>query len=237
MAIQKTDINPATGKQYAVNPATGHWDDSYWAEVVEPKLKSQYGGGSSGGGGTSEEYIKQLIETLTKEVVPKAIEFDSEAARKAAEEEWGPYYEEILEDYLAQVSVGKEREKEDLTTYLESLGIRETREKENFDEIVKALDLKEVRSAEDLAVALEGYGITGARTEEDLVTHNLGYIPKVWVYTAYNASSTYRRRIPIITADGQGYDYYITSSVVHVKRPAYGNNLFKIIIFTRSPLP
>ncbi|MDE3194432.1 MAG: hypothetical protein KGN00_12175, partial [Chloroflexota bacterium] len=38
----KTDINPATGKQYAVNPATGVWDDNYWANIVEPQLKSQY---------------------------------------------------------------------------------------------------------------------------------------------------------------------------------------------------
>lgn len=42
----KFDINPATGKQYGINPATGVQDDNYWAQVVEPKLKS---GGSFGG--------------------------------------------------------------------------------------------------------------------------------------------------------------------------------------------
>jgi hypothetical protein len=39
--VQKTDINPQTGKQYAVNPATGNWDDNYWANTVEPKLIQQ----------------------------------------------------------------------------------------------------------------------------------------------------------------------------------------------------
>jgi len=42
MAVQKSDINPSTGQAYAVNPASGVWDDTYWSEVVEPSL----GGGS-----------------------------------------------------------------------------------------------------------------------------------------------------------------------------------------------
>lgn len=33
MMPSKTDINPATGKQYAINPATGNWDDNYWASI------------------------------------------------------------------------------------------------------------------------------------------------------------------------------------------------------------
>lgn len=33
--IQKTDINPATGKQYGINPNTGVWDDNYFANVTE----------------------------------------------------------------------------------------------------------------------------------------------------------------------------------------------------------
>lgn len=44
MAIPaKTDINPNTGKAYAVNPSSGNWDDNYWANTVEPALKRQYG--------------------------------------------------------------------------------------------------------------------------------------------------------------------------------------------------
>jgi hypothetical protein len=45
----KGDINPATGKAYAINPATGVWDDNYWANVVEPGLK---GIGSTGSAST-----------------------------------------------------------------------------------------------------------------------------------------------------------------------------------------
>ena len=44
----KSSINPATGKAYAINPSSGVWDDNYWANTVEPQLKAQYG--SSGGG-------------------------------------------------------------------------------------------------------------------------------------------------------------------------------------------
>ncbi len=39
----KFDINPTTGKQYGINPATGVQDDNYWANVVEPQLKSSIG--------------------------------------------------------------------------------------------------------------------------------------------------------------------------------------------------
>ncbi len=39
----KGDINPATGKAYAVNPSSGNWDDNYWANTVEPQLKQKYG--------------------------------------------------------------------------------------------------------------------------------------------------------------------------------------------------
>ena len=35
---EKQDINPSTGQAYAVNPATGQWDDNYWATVVEPQF-------------------------------------------------------------------------------------------------------------------------------------------------------------------------------------------------------
>ena len=54
----KESINPQTGLPYAVNPQTGVFDDNYWANVVEPQLRSgggqslgQYGGGQAVGGG------------------------------------------------------------------------------------------------------------------------------------------------------------------------------------------
>lgn len=45
----KADINPATGKAYAINPQTGVWDDNYWANTVEPSLKAQYSTDKSSG--------------------------------------------------------------------------------------------------------------------------------------------------------------------------------------------
>ena len=77
----------------------------------------------------------------------------------------------------------------------------------------------------------------GAQTDADVVTHNLGYVPKVWIYYTLSSSSTYRNRIPVLTAIADGYDYYVTDSVVHVKRLPFGNAYFKIIIFTRGLLP
>lgn len=37
--LDKSAINPATGQAYAVNPATGNWDDTYFSTVVEPAYK------------------------------------------------------------------------------------------------------------------------------------------------------------------------------------------------------
>ena len=37
--LDKAAINPATGKSWATNPATGNWDDTYFSEVVEPAYK------------------------------------------------------------------------------------------------------------------------------------------------------------------------------------------------------
>lgn len=69
-------------------------------------------------GGGGDDYVSNLIQTLTEQVIPPALEFDAEAARRAAEEEWGPYYEEILQDYLIDVALGKERSIEDLASGL-----------------------------------------------------------------------------------------------------------------------
>lgn len=37
----KGDINPVNGKTYATNPITNQWDDTYWAERVEPEIKKR----------------------------------------------------------------------------------------------------------------------------------------------------------------------------------------------------
>jgi len=46
--------------------------------------------------------------------VKKALEFDANAARSAAQQEWNPYFDEVLQDYLTSYNTGKTRSTEDL---------------------------------------------------------------------------------------------------------------------------
>lgn len=55
--VSGQDINPATGKQYAINPASGVWDDNYFAANFGNK-----GGGNSGG--SRLDFVKGLTDNL-----------------------------------------------------------------------------------------------------------------------------------------------------------------------------
>lgn len=67
--------------------------------------------------------------------------------------------------------------------------------------------------------------------------HNLGYVPKVWVFVSLNdANGDYYRRIPQnITSDRM--DYKITSSSITIETDSTATMSFRVIIFTRSPNP
>lgn len=102
--ISKFDINPATGRQYGINPATGVQDDNYWAQVVEPGLKS----------------MGYNIPGFT---------FDYGQAEAEAREKLRPYYEQKLRDAQGDVerakrlieedyAIGKRYAQEDTTTEL-----------------------------------------------------------------------------------------------------------------------
>ena len=68
------------------------------------------------------------------------------------------------------------------------------------------------------------------------INHNLGFIPKVWIFHKGNDGNDYLTRIP--TIDSNEYDYYITSSTVYIERHYNsGTDEFYVIIFTRSPNP
>ena len=70
---------------------------------------------------------------------------------------------------------------------------------------------------------------------EYTITHNLGYVPKVWVFMR---TSTTLWDLPIITTSGSGLDYYITSTTIVVNRTSSGSwPDYTVIIFTRSPNP
>lgn len=98
-----------------------------WADTEAEADFAATGGagkGGYGGPGGGGDYSSNLIDTLTGQVVPKALEFDTEAARAAAEQEWGPYYDEILQDYLAEVELFGGRSEADLSSTLGLLGGR-----------------------------------------------------------------------------------------------------------------
>jgi len=141
----KSDINPATNKQYAVNPATGVWDDTYWAEVVEPSLRGGSGGGGSGDFGVDKilEAYKQRQEErnrLVNEFNSKnPFVYDEILATKTleAKEQLDPYYTQTLTDYLSGVTRTRSRGLEDEKRLLDELqtdtGNYTDRNKENVD--------------------------------------------------------------------------------------------------------
>lgn len=71
------------------------------------------------------------------------------------------------------------------------------------------------------------------------VNHNLGYIPKVWVYQQLNDGNDYLARVPRTDfGSAEEYDYYITSNTIVILRNwTTGVDDFSVIIFTRSPNP
>lgn len=85
------------------------------------------------------------------------------------------------------------------------------------------------------------YNITSASianpNTSTTITHNLGYVPKVWIFVKLNdGSNDYLVRIP--SSDSNEYDYYITSTTIVISRYYnFGTDNFYAIIFTRSPNP
>lgn len=130
----KTDINPVTGQMYAVNPATGNFDDNYWANVVEPQLRS---GGDDGGGNTAEDLLKSFMDPIMKEYhdyEKRQVEFDTEnpwafdeaQARESSREIVDPYYDQLLSEFIEGVSLQRKQGVTQERQLLESL----SREKE-----------------------------------------------------------------------------------------------------------
>jgi len=67
--------------------------------------------------------------------------------------------------------------------------------------------------------------------------HNLGYVPKVWVFISLSdGGGAYYRRIPQNTT-GDRMDYYITTSSVVISTDSTATLSFRVLIFTRSPNP
>lgn len=124
---KKSDINPQTGLPYAVNPATGQWDDNYWANVVEPKLKAT-------NGISSDNVIQTAIDSFTKQIgdynnkltqYDKAnpFAFDQVLAteRGKATQQLDPYYSQTLNDLITGINTQRTRSQEDTNTLLSEL--------------------------------------------------------------------------------------------------------------------
>jgi hypothetical protein len=125
----KSDINPATGKAYAVNPATGVWDDNYWAQVVEPQL------GKSGGGGGSQlsaPDVAALREQVYNTLQPYYTQLAKEAqgdftrATQILQED----YVKGVRDQKIQFATTQKQQTDELKNTLASLGITNLQDQE-----------------------------------------------------------------------------------------------------------
>jgi len=67
--------------------------------------------------------------------------------------------------------------------------------------------------------------------------HDLGYIPKVWIFVSLNdAGGDYYRRIPQNQTSDK-IDYYITTTSIVIETDSTSTMSFRVLIFTRSPNP
>lgn len=71
------------------------------------------------------------------------------------------------------------------------------------------------------------------------ITHNLGYIPKTWVFMEKSdGDGDYLARIPIDDIDDGTIDFYINTTQIVIQTSfTTGAKTFKVVIFTRTPTP
>ena len=123
MAVRPQDINPATGKAYAVRP-DGIWDDNYFA--------ANYGNQSGGGSGDFGldkilDAFKQRQEERNRLVnefnAKNPFVYDEILAAKSleAKEQLDPWYKQTLTDYLTGVTRTRSRGMEDERRLLDEL--------------------------------------------------------------------------------------------------------------------
>jgi len=112
--------------------------------------------------------------------------------------------------------------------------------KEGFD--VRSTDNKNL-SYSSLLASHSIFNIVTVYTQyqsEAVIYHNLGFVPKVWVFQVdSDGDGTFYRRIPVIRDGSPGtLDYRITDKEVAITAD-YPNisRVYKVIIFTRSAIP
>jgi len=138
-----------------------------------------------------EEYIKTIVEAIPETPIPydeaHPFAFDEALARAASEQEWVPHYQELLNDYLGELAVVRERGGEDLerqvgdverelSEYLTDVGIKKDRLYETKELYTTEGQLRLARIAEDRAQAVSDAAIAEQRAEEsyDLIGEQYG---------------------------------------------------------------
>lgn len=105
-----------------INPATGVWDDNFYANTGKYQ---QSGGGGGGVNDILNSAISSMSDLFPNQVTPfeqvNPFSFDKALATQAATAEYDPYYQQLLSDYSKNVSTTLSRSKEDLQTTLQQL--------------------------------------------------------------------------------------------------------------------
>ena len=127
-----------------------------------------------------EETIDSILETVPEPPIPydeaNPWAFDEYLARLSAEEEYIPYYSELLEDFLESQGALRERGSEDLerskvdiekalAEYMEASGIRSQRNLEDFEEYGETIEERRDRLESEKARGLEEYRIAQERND------------------------------------------------------------------------
>lgn len=78
----------------------------------------------------------------------------------------------------------------------------------------------------------------GAASSSVTISHNLGFVPKVWVFLEdSDGDGDFLKRVPIIyTVSSGSVDYYVNTSDIVIESDVVSTAYtFQVIIFTREP--
>lgn len=73
-------------------------------------------------------------------------------------------------------------------------------------------------------------------TNSYTITHNLGFVPKAWVFADDPGGGGYLYRLPRVTF-GTRADFYMNTTQLVIQTDSTAAATFRVIIFTRSFIP
>lgn len=116
--IAKSDINPQTGKAFAINPSTGAWDDTYFSEVVEKQYKASNPSLSDLAAETQKLYDQSIQPAVTSLEQSKTITGDAYAERSRQLTESKPSLSSRYQNLISQITQRETADIDQLTTQL-----------------------------------------------------------------------------------------------------------------------